>query len=107
MPRSFRNKIAGAFLGLSLVVMTAGSAEGQITGRLQVSARVLSVGPQQQALTQARMALDGLAEGRQVVEARPRPGDGLILLTVARLHVIPGRPPPEAFALASIVYIAN
>ena len=107
MPRSFRNKIAGAFLGLSLVVMTAGSAEGQITGRLQVSARVLSVGPQQQALTQARMALDGLAEGRQVVEVRPRPGDGLILLTVARLHAIPGRPPPEAFALASIVYIAN
>lgn len=107
MPRSFRNNIAGAFLGLSLVVVTAGSAEGQITGRLQVSARVLSVGPQQQALTQARMALDGLAEGKQVVEARPRPGDGLILLTVARLHAIPGRPPPEAFALASIVYIAN
>jgi len=107
VPRSFRNNIAGAFLGLSLVVMTAGYAEGQITGRLQVSARVLSVGPQQQALTQARMALDGLAEGRQVVEVRPRPGDGLILLTVARLHAIPGRPPPEAFALASIVYIAN
>ncbi len=107
MPRSLGNNIAATFFGLSLVVLTAGSAVGQTSGRLQVRARVLPVRPQQEALTQAWVALDGLAEGKQVVEARPRPGDGLILLTVVRLHAIPGRPPPEAFALASIVYIAN
>ena len=107
MPRSLSNNIAAALLGLSLVVMAAGSAEGQTTGRLQVSARVLDVRPQQQALTQARMALGLLLEGKQVFEVRSRLGDGLILLKVRRLDAIAGRHPPEAFAEASLVYIAN
>lgn len=107
MPRSLRKNIAATLLGLSLVVVTAGSAEGQISGRLQVSARVLDVRPQQQALTQAWMALGQLREGKPVFEAHPSLGDGLILLTVRRLDAAPGRSPPKAFAEASIVYIAN
>ena len=107
MPRSLRKNIAATLLGLSLVVVTASSLEGQATGRLQVSARVLSVGPQQEALTQARMALSLLPEGEQVFEARPRLGDGLIFLKVRRLDPTAHRPPPKAFAVALLVYIAN
>jgi len=107
VPRSLRKNIAATLLGLSLVVVTASSLEGQATGRLQVSARVLSVEPQQEALTQARMALGLLLEGKQVFEARPRLSDGLILLEVSRLDPIAGRHSPEAFAVASLVYIAN
>ncbi len=107
MPRSLRKNTAATLLGLSLVVVTASSLEGQATGRLQVSARVLSVEPQQEALTQARMALSLLLEGKQVFEARPRFGDGLIFLKVRRLDQIAGRHLPEAFAVAVLVYIAN
>jgi len=107
VPRSLRRNIAATLLGLSLVVVTASSLEGQAIGRLQVSARVLSVEPQQEALTQARMALGLLLEGKQVFEAQPPHGDALILLTVRRLDPTAHRPPPRAFAEASIVYIAN
>ena len=107
MPRSLRKNIAATLLGLSLVVVTASSLEGQATGRLQVSARVLSVRPQQEALTQAWMAVSRLPEGKQVLEGRPRPGEGLILLTVRRFDSGAGRHPLKAFAVASLVYIAN
>ncbi len=107
MPSSLTRNIAAILLGSSLVVVTARSAEGQITGRLQVSARVLAVGPQQQALTQVRTAVARLLAGKQAFAASSRPGEGLILLTVRRLDAMAGRHPPEAFAEASLVYIAN
>ena len=107
MPRSISNNVAATLLGLSLIVVTARSAEGQTSGRLQVTARVLDVGPQQEALTQAWMAVSRLPEVKQVLEGRPRPGEGLILLTVRRFDSVAGRHPPKAFAVASLVYIAN
>ena len=107
MPRSLSNNIAATLFGLSLIVVTARSAEGQTIGRLQVSARVLDVRPQQEALTQAWMAVSRLPERKQVFEARPRLGKGLILLTVRWFDSMAGRPSPKAFALASLVYIAN
>lgn len=107
MPRSLRNTIAATLLGLILVVVSAGSAEGQSTGRMQVSARVLPVGPQQEALTQARRAVSRLLEGQEVSEVRPRLAEGLILLTIRRLDPTAGRSSPEIFAVASLVYVAN
>jgi len=107
VPRSLRKTIPAILIGLSLVVVTVSTSEGQATSTLQVSARVLSVGPQQEALTQARMSLGLLLEGKQVFEAQPPHGDALILLTVRRLDPTAHRPPPRAFAEASIVYIAN
>jgi len=107
VPRSLRNTIAATLLGLSLVVVSVGSAEGQTTGRLQVSARVLPAGPQQEGLAQARLSVSRLMEGKEVSEVLPRLGEGLILLTVRRLHPTAGRSPPEGFAVASLVYIAN
>ncbi len=107
MPRSISNNIAATLVGLSLIVVTARSAEGQTIGKLQVTARVLDVRPQQEALTQAWMAVTRLPEGKQVLEGRPRPGEGLILLTVHRFDSGAGRHPPKAFAVASLVYIAN
>jgi hypothetical protein len=46
-------------------------------------------------------------EGKEVSEVLPRLGEGLILLTVRRLHPSADRSPPEGFAVASLVYIAN
>ena len=107
MPRSIINNIGATLFGLSLIVVTARSAEGQTIGKLQVTARVLDLSLQQEALTQAWMAVSRLPEGKQVLEGRPRPGEGLILLTVSRFDSLAGRHPPEAFAVASLVYIAN
>ena len=109
MPFSLRKNIAATLLGLSLVVVTARSSEGQSTGRLQVSARVLSVGPQQVALTQARTAVRRLLEGEVAFKAvpSPRPDEGLVLLTVRLLDPTAGRHPPKTSAVASLVYIAN
>ena len=108
MPCSLTKTIAGTLLGLSLVVVTARPSEGQSTGRLQVSARVLSVGPQQVALTQARMAVRRLLEG-EAFEARTgrRPEEGLVLLTVRLLDPTAGLYPVRTSAVASLVYIAN
>ena len=107
MPRSIINNIGATLFGLSLIVVTARSAEGQTIGKLQVTARVLDVRPQQEALTQAWMAVSRLPDGTQVLEGRPRPGEGLILLTVSRFDSVAGPHPPKIFALASLVYIAN
>ena len=109
MPRSLRKNIAATLIGLGLVVVTARPSQGQTTGRLQVSARVLPVAPQQAALTQARMAVSRLLEGKEAFEAVPssRPENGLILLSVRLLDPMVGRYRPRTSAVASLVYIAN
>jgi hypothetical protein len=100
-----RCKNVGATLvGLILVGATASPSEGQTTGRLQVTARVLDVRSQQAALSQAWVALGPLLEGKDVLETRP--GDGLMLLTVRRPERVAGPQPPESVT-ASLVYIAN
>ena len=105
MPCSLRKIVAATLVGMSLIVVTASSSEGQTTGRLQVRARVIAVGPQQEALTQARMAAVQLFRNEEVLETRT--AEGLISLTVSRVDAGAGRNPPEAFAVASLVYIAN
>ncbi len=105
MPRSLRKIVAATLVGMSLIVVTARSSEGQTTGRLQVRARVIAVGPQQEALTQARMAAVQLLRSEEVLEART--AAGLISLTVSRVDAGAGRNSPGAFAVASLVYIAN
>ena len=105
MPRSLSKIVAATLVGMSLIVVTARSSHGQTTGRLQVRARVIAVGPQQEALTQARMAAVQLLRSEEVLEART--AEGLISLTVRRVDRGAGRHPPEGFAVASLVYIAN
>ena len=105
MPRSLRKIVAATLVGMSLIVVTAGSSEGQTTGRLQVRARVLDVSPQREALSQARMAAVQLFRNEEVLEART--AEGLISLTVGRVDAGAGRNSPGAFAVASLVYIAN
>jgi hypothetical protein len=109
VPCSLTKTIAATLLGLSLVVVTARPSEGQSTGRLQVSARVLSVGPQQVALTQARMEVRRLLEGEAFEAPRPgrRPEEGLVLLTVRLFDPTAGLYPVRTSAVASLVYIAN
>lgn len=105
---SGRKAVAATLVGGVMMVATARSSEGQGSGRLQVTARVIPVGPQQEALTQARVAagqLGSMIGNFEPLEARS--GEGLIRLTVRRIH--PARDPHslEASAVASLIYIAN